>query len=530
MDLKGKRIVGIAQMIFFMAMLVLYTQIGGMGMVYVAGSLELFFVITYLFLGGIPDTMDYMIRMRRKKDMVKDAANVWKAGVLYAIFATVFMEIGIVLINKLLVARTDLLYVDKLLYLFMITVPFLAFMQVLRGIMQAELDRVAVCVSTLVFIVCLVIGTVISGMILGEYGAKAANLMQSVRLEHFYVVIGLIPGIIVGAVGASVFLIVMGILHRDTITIFDRQSGTARESIAGLCLELFKDELPEVIVPCVKRVPVILLLWLSLGEIAAENYLFGNFYGAILPLFGVVWSLSDLGLVNYKKLLYIAYRKKAHEQFYRDLKTVLCYVTLHSVAICAFMIALHKSFLAIWDLQTFTSFMQLATASSVIGLLGLPNMVLEDVLKYRGMHSQAVFSVLCGAIAGMITGVVFAKFVGVGTLMYIACIGIQYFVTILFTAWSISSSVGINYLSVLLRTGVGLFITAVIALLLYLVQRILFTPLGGLATLLVCVLLGLILQFAAVVALHIFDKEEWQHLPLAFLQKAQPNFSNNRIK
>lgn len=519
MDLRGKRIVGIAQIIFLLAMLVLYTRIGGMGMIYVAGSLELFFVVTYLFMGGIPETMDYMIRLRRKKGMLKDASNVWKAGVVYGVLATLFTESGILLVNQLLAANTDLLYVDKLLELFMIAVPFVALLQVIQGIMQAEFDRGMTGMSKFVFVVCMVIGTVVSGFVLGEYGEKAANLLQSVRLEHFYVVIGLVPGVITGALGASMFLVVMGLMHRSELSIFDAQPQAARESILQLTLELFKNQLPEVVVPCVKHVPVIMLLWLSLGEIATENYLFGNFYGAILPVLGIAWTLSDLGLIQYKKRFYIAYRKKAHEQFYRDLKTVLCYVALHSVAICAFVFALHKSYLAIWDLQTFTSFMQLAMASSVVGLLGLPGMVLEDVLKYRGMQSQVVFSVIAGVIASMIAGAVCAKFAGAGTVMYVVCISVQFLVTILFAAWSLSSVVGINYLSVIIRSGMGMIMTVVIALLLYGVQRLIFTALGGLATLLICVVLGLLLQMAAIFTLHIFEKDEFSNLPLPFITK-----------
>lgn len=519
MDLKGKRIVGIAQIIFFIAMLVLYTKIGGMGMIYVAGSLELFFLITYLFLGGVPDTMDYMIRLRRKKDMYKDASNMWKTGVLYGVLSTILVEVVLKLVNEFVIAKTNLLYVDKLLDFFMLIVPFIAVMQVIRGIMQAELDRETVSASRLVFVVCMVIGTVISYLTLGEYGAKAANLMQSVRIEHFYVVIGLIPGVFIGAVGASAFLIVMGFAHRTKVTIFERQSGAAKENIWGQCFELFRDELPEVVIPCVKRVPILVLLWLSLGEITAENYLFGNFYGAVLPLLGFAFSFSDLGLVNYKKRLFIAYRKKAHEQFYMDLKSVLCYVALHSMTIATFIFALHKSYLAIWDLQTSIVFMQLVSASSILGLLGLPNLVLEDVLKYRGMQSQAVVAVVLGAIAGGIVGIVCAKYIGVGVVMYIMCIGVQYLLTILFMAWSLSASVGINYLSVILRTGKGLIATVIIALLLYVVQKILFTPLGGLATLIICIILGLVLQIIAIFVLRIFEKEEYQNLPLSFLTK-----------
>ena len=519
MDLRSKRIVGIAQIIFLAAMLVLYTRIGGMGMTYVAGSLEIFFVVTYLFLGGIPETMDYMIRIRRKKDMLKDASNVWKAGAIYGVLATVLTEAALVLVNELLVSKTDLLYVDKLLQLFMLAVPFLAVWQVMKGIMQAEFDKGMTGVSQLIFVICMVIGTVVSGFSLGEYGAKVANLMQSVRLEHFYVVIGLVPGVMIGSLGAIVFLVVMGLMHSGEVHIFDKQAGNARESIPQLCLELFISQLPEVVVPCVKHIPIIVLLWLSLGEIAAENYLFGNFYGAILPVFGLAWTASDLGLINYKKRLYIAYRKKAHEQFYRDLKTVLCYVTLHSVAIFAFMLALHKSYLAIWDLQTFTSFMQLAMASSVIGLFGLPVVVFEDVLNYRGMQGQVVFSVVAGVLTSIIASAVCAKFSGAGIVMYVVCLSVQFLVTIVFAAWSLSAIVGIHYLSVILRTGVCMIITLLIALLLYGVQRMIFTALGGFATLIICVSLGLVLQLIAIFTLHVFDKDEFNNLPLPFITR-----------
>ena len=524
MDLKGKRILGITQILFWAAMLVLYTRIGGMGMIYVAGSLELFFVVTYFFLGGIPETMDYMIRLRRKKDMFKDAGNVWKAGLLYAVLATLFTELGILFINKLLIAKTDLLYVDKQLELFMVTVPFVAVFQVIRGIMQAEFDRMMTGISQLVFVVCMVIGTAVSGFMLGEYGAKVANLMQSVRLEHFYVVIGLVPGVIIGSIGASLFLVVMGLMHRSEVIMFDKQPGPAREGILSLCMELFKGELPEVVVPCVKRVPIIMLLWLSLGEIAAENYLFGNLYGAILPVFSIAWTLSDMGLTNYKKRLFIAYRKKAHEQFYRDLKTVLCYVALHSTAICAFMFALHKSYLAIWDLQTFTSFMQLARAACVVGFLGLPCMVFEEILKYRGMQSRVVFSVVSGVMASMIAGAVCAKYAGAGTIMYVVCISVQLLVTIILAAWALSSVVGIYYGSVVIRSGAGMVGTTIIALLLYGVQRLLFTAFGGLATMIICLVLGLVLQFVTILALRIFERDEFHYLPLPFITKSLGRF------
>ncbi len=101
---------------------------------------------------------------------------------------------------------------------------------------------------------------------------------------------------------------------------------------------------------------------------------------------------------------------------------------------------------------------------------------------------------------------------------------ISFAVTIIFAAWALSSSVGIDYLSILFRTGVGMVLTMIIALLLYGVQRLIFTAFGGLATLIICILIGCLLQFMAIMALRIFDKDEWSNFPFAFLTKGVSRF------
>ena len=50
-------------------------------------------------------------------------------------------------------------------------------------------------------------------------------------------------------------------------------------------------------------------------------------------------------------------------------------------------------------------------------------------------------------------------------------------------------------------------------------QKLLFTALGGLTTLLVCVIVGLLLQLIAVLVLRIFEKEELTYFPLSVITK-----------
>ncbi len=517
MDLRSKRIIGVSHIILCIAMLVLYTRIGGYGMIYVAGSIELFFLIMEIFLGGIPEAMEYMIRIRRKREQYKDAIKVQKAGVVYGVLGTILTEIVLAMVNEWLVAPSGLIYVYQLVRLFMLVVPFYGVLQVIRGLLQAELDRAYLGWPEFVFAVFMIIATVCGAWLTGDYGSKAAQLMQSVLLEYFYVLLGLVPGVLMGVLAAIIFLVVIGLLNRDKLQIFKRQSGVSKDSLPGLVWQLFTSQLMETAMQCVKRLPILVLLWLSLEEISGENYLFGNFYGAMLPVLYIAWTAYDLGLFSFKKRLFIHYRRKQSEQYYRDLKTVLCYVLIHSAAIAGFILAMHKSYLAIWGQQTFVAFMELAAWSTMIGLLGLPCMVLIDILKYRNMQAPAFFSVAIGVVSSCICAVVVQRYCGAGILLYILTICIQMLVTTIAAAWCLSGAVGIHYLSVVVRSGACLICTAVISLLLYGVQRLIFTALGGLATLLVCMAVGMFLMFIAILTLKVFDREELKDLPLSFI-------------
>ncbi len=517
MDFKGKNIMGVVQLTTLFAILILYTKIGGLGMIYVAGSMELFYLIVYFFMGGIPDTMEYMSRIRTKREQFKDAAKVRRAGVLYVILATVLVELILFAINQWLVFPSGLKYVDLLIYMLMLTVPFLAVLQVIRGILQTTLSRTWIAISRLIFVVGLILGTLISNMLLGDYGAKAARLMQSVLLEHFYVMLGLIPGVLFGTVAAIIFLLAVWYLHRAEVSPKERLSALSKESVFTLTGQLWISAIWDAWIPCMKRVPILILLWYSLPEIEKENYLFGHFYGAILPTLSFAWVLYDMGLFRFKKKLYIAYRKKQNEVYYRDVKTVLCYVLIHSIAIAGFVLALHKSFLAIWGQQTFVALKELAAYSAFLAACGLPSLVMTEILRYRSMQTKAVLAVTAGTLCSVLLVILGAKYWGAGTLLYIGSMCVQCFVTMVVSAVCLSAVTGLGYVSVLVRSGVCVFFTAMISLLLFGVQRLVFTALGGLATLILCLGIGCSLLFVAIFVLRVFSKEDYKYFPFSYL-------------
>lgn len=516
MDLKSKRVVGIAQMILYLGTLVLYTKIGGMGMVCAAGSMEVFLLVTNLFFAGLGDAMEQMTRTLERKGKQQEK-RVQQAGVIYGVLATIAAEGMLLLLNRLWLENSGISYVDKMLELLMFTVPLIAILQVLRGIVQMELDRTVIGISKLIFSVCMVIGTGISYFVLNEYGTKVAALMQSIRKWHFYVVVGLVPGVLLGTIGSILFLAVIIWMRKDQISLF--QAKKQNGSLPVLSMKLFPAQLSFGAVTWIQHLLLVVLLGCSITEIAAENYLFGHFYGAVLPLYRFLASFLDTGLTSYKKRLYTAYRRRMTNVYYKDLKAVLCYVMLHGGLICALTLALHKSYLAIWSLQTSDAFMELMTASALIGCVYAPSIVLLEILKYRGLSGQRTMVSVIAAIGSVLTAVICAKTTGAGTMMYVLSIAMYCLLICLFSAIILSVMVGINYLSVLTRCMTAILATICIGIVVYLIQKALFTALGGIVTCLIGVIVGWVAQFLVVVVLRVFDKEELTYFPLPFLTK-----------
>lgn len=516
MDLKSKRVVGISQMILYLGTLVLYTKIGGMGMICAAGSMEVFLLVTNLFFAGIGDAMEQMTRSLERKGTLQ-AKRVQQAGILYGVLATAAAEGILLLCNRLWLENSGLTYVDKMLELLMFVVPLVAILQVLRGIVQMELDRTVIGISKLIFSVCMVIGMWISYLVLNEYGTKVAALMQSIRKWHFYVVVGLVPGVLFGTVGSILFLAAIIWMRRDQISLF--QAKKQQGSVFLLSMRLFPSQLSLGVVTWMQHLLLVVLLGCSIAEITTENYLFGHFYGAVLPLYRFLASLLDTGLTPYKKRLYTAYRRRMTNVYYKDLKAVLCYVMLHGVLICVLTLALHKSYLAVWSLQTSDAFMELMTASAFIGLVHAPSVVLLEILKYRGLPGQRTMISAIASVGGILAAVICAKTTGAGTMLYVFSIGICCLLTCLLSAISLSVMVGINYLSILTRCAAAIFATLCIGIVVYLMQKAFFTALGGFVTCLIGVVAGWAAQFFVVVVLRVFDKEELTYFPLPFLTK-----------
>lgn len=507
MDLKSKRILEISQIVICLSMLFLYTRIGGMGTVYVAITMEIIAFFMILLFGGVSGTICYRIQLCETEQSNREPVSILKGSGLYCILATVITEAALFAINYFLIEPSEILYVGSLLKFSMILIPLFILFQWLKGIMQALFQPQIGAFADLIFWLMTAIFTFLSFLILGNYGKKAADLMQSIKLEHFYVILSLVPGFLLGSLGAILFLGVIGWRRKDEVALLFQQP-KKKSNVFMQCISTFTAQIQYNIIPLLQKLPIWILLILSLKEIESENYLFGHLYGAVLPVLLLLWSIFDLSLVTFKKRLYALNRKRMQEQYYKELKTVLVYVLIHSVFLFVCVFSLHKPFLAIWSMQTSSEFMMLMKAASVIALLGFPYMVLTDLLKEKNANWECTISVFFGAVMSLIVSAICNKFLGAGNILYILSLSLGLLVTIVIALWFMSSEVGINYLSVLLRSYKLLIVNVFIGVLLVILQSLIFTAFGGLGTLVICVLFSYLMFWISIRMFRVFSKEE----------------------
>ncbi len=508
MDFKSKTISQLLQIVICLAALFLYTRIGGIGTVYVAMTLEVIMAVILLLFYGVSNTISYKIQLCDNPQSVKNPLSVLKAGGLYCILALIVAEVILCAVTRFWIEPNEIMFVGTLLKFSMVILPFFVLLQWLKGVMQAVFQPQVGALADLIFGISTVVGTVLSYLVLGNYGKKAALLMQSIKLEYFYVILCLLPGFFVGCIGAVLFLGWIAVTHRDEIVVLFRQTGKKKERIIMLCMNMASSRILHIFIPILQRFPIWILLILSLKEIKADHYLFGHLYGAVFPLLGFIWNLSDIVLVLYKKRLYSLYRKKMLEQYADECKTVLTYALIYSVFFFVCIFSLHKSYLAIWSMQTSGEFMQLMKGSALIALLGFPYKVLTDLLKQKNARWECTVSVFFGAVMSVVTAAICNRFLGVGNTLFILSITLGLFVSVVVAAWFMSSETGTNYLSVLRKCYKILIVNIFMGSLLFLLQNFIFTAFGGLGTLAICLLFSYLVLRISIRAFCVFSKEE----------------------
>jgi hypothetical protein len=291
-----------------------------------------------------------------------------------------------------------------------------------------------------------------------------------------------------------------------------RQETLQNKSAILACLNTWKEQMANNYILLVKRIPIWLLLLLSIKGIETDNYLYGHLYGAVLPLFYLLWNLFSVKLITLQKYMHTYHRKRMYVQYYNNLITLLSFVLIYGIYFLIGTLALHKAYLAMWSLQTSSSYMALMKASCVVALLGFVQKVLIDVLYEIGRVRECNFAIASGTFFSAVIASICHKFLGIGSALYVLSIAFGMLVTILLLGWFLWNDVGLNYLTVLKQSYKGIVLNVFLCVILFILESLIFTAFGGLGTLVICLLFSYLFIRVGLWFLGVFAKEERQVL------------------
>ncbi|MCD8325353.1 MAG: hypothetical protein LUC90_01350 [Lachnospiraceae bacterium] len=513
MDLKNKHLVHLAEGMLWVGVLLFFSKTGPEGVLYAAGTLEIFYAVFRFFLGYLPDAVSRVCRNKRNKERSGMSAVAVKASLLYGLAGTLLCMLALFGLSMVM-DSLGISYMGQLLKIFLwITIPG-CILQILLGILQAETGKTNTGVVRVILSVGVIIGTLLGVNVLYPYGVKVGDFLQHSQVQYFYMALAILPGIGLGLLAGILYAVVMIIIHRNDFGCLHGAKDPKLPTVKGMLGMLYGQVAMDSILILLTRLPLIFLFFLAMRAGEEEQLLFGTFYGVILPLLMLVRFVVDLGLTPIERGMVSSLRKRQDNHYYRYYIGAMKYVLLSGVAVAVLFAALHKPYLAQWNLQTTETLMSLALGCSALFFITFPWQFLLDMMKLKGGERVLLIAMALGNIGAFLSAEVFAGEAGLSAAVFVRSLTLFYLISTVVMLIFTEREIGTSPLTYLSQIWLPLLLTGGVGLLVFGMQHLLFTGLGGFATVLLGGFVGLCLDLFVVGITGAYSKEELRMVPL----------------
>lgn len=300
-DTAKKKINLIIQFTWPLFFLVISRFCDGRSMAYLAASAEGYILLLLLFLYGMPQVMEKMMRSRISKGQFKNAGTVFKSGALITfLFAG---AVGCILFGISEVYAVSVLQMPfaaltlKILSVFFVLAALILLFQ---GFFQGTGSYMPTLVSGAGFAALMTVGGILFILLFEAYGQKAAALLQNEAVSGMYVSAGAAMGIAVaGAVPLLLFVFLYFGTGRRLLRQWKKEGLKRTEDLSRSGRTLVLSSFSVSSVFFLYRLPAYLgILFFQGGTKGAGAEALGSYYGTV-ELTGLFFVLLlSIGLVR----------------------------------------------------------------------------------------------------------------------------------------------------------------------------------------------------------------------------------------
>lgn len=318
MEVKRKRFSIISSIIILLNILVLSGVLGEHGIAYLAGTLECFFFLLVFTAYTMPEAIARLMRTRIQKGQGKNAMRVFKAalilGGIYCLIGSVFLQICAGFVLDYLF---DTVYGSYALSLLIPAYCLLVFVQVLRGFFQGMGTCIPTGISRVIESIILFVTGIFFCFMLRKQGEKIAALLHNDELIASYSSAGVSMGFIVAELFSVLFLFLVFQTNKRNINKGNnKEAFRMTERYGELIYILIMTMLPSIAGVFLSRADIlggIILFRFMDRDISNGIGIYGAFYSKYLTIVLLCVLFIRLTVVKVEGHIQNAYRKNEYK-------------------------------------------------------------------------------------------------------------------------------------------------------------------------------------------------------------------------
>lgn len=514
-EVKRRQIQALSEILGLITLLVLGKIIGNNGIAYFAAAYEGMWIFFLLLGEGVPDALGRLLRGRNARNQNKNTAHIRKKIMILQCLLGLAGCAGLVLLSDLLADRLFQIPYSSFLMKLMAPVIFLRCISgVLQGYFQGngtEMPTAAACVLRQVMLLGF---SILFCNILKNYGGKVSALLRNDNFTSMYGVAGVAISLILTELLILLFmaLIYMGSSKKGK----HKPDGLKRtESFGEFAKVLYGSMSLTVMVSLFVRLPVWfgLILYQRNGKDLTASVLdYGAYYGKYLVICAFPILLLTACMLPMCARAGSHFRREDYRYGKDVLGAALHFGWVHTVFLSMFLAVLAEQVSEMLFSQDSLMTPQMIRGGSTIIIFSVLSVLFIRIMLIMGKGHLVLISMGISNAVVIIGLMVCLKALSLGimSLVYAGAAGSG--VLCLFTGYLVLKMLRLSpdWIRTILIPGVCAVAAGLACMF---IGKALSPHIGNLVTLLLCLFIGVIIYWTALIMLRSFREEELELMP-----------------
>lgn len=512
----------IAYMISLCIRIPLSRMIGDEGIGLFAPAFEIFSLITLIFSYGISRTMTGLIRYRMKREQYKSARKVFHMALKLSLLISVLFALVLVFASGFF---SEILVLEamckKAVLVVAPAVILTALVNVFRGYFNGNGFGVLVAHSHYIEKIAMLIAVIIGGRFAYEgYGIKAAALYHNDTVAYAYGAMGAVCGIVISQLITLIYLLFVFIIYSGT---WKRQlmqdSGRRMESNGEITGMLIGNSIPVALIAILSNVFMLIdqrffnYCMNQTGQ-TARTALWGSYYGKFATLTGIGAAIVCLAVQSHIGKTAASYEKEEYRMMRDRIGGAVKKLCITAFPIAIFLAVLAEAFIkGLYQGESELAISMLRRGTVIIFFYGAAFLFGQLMIKMR-MLIELLIALAISLIFHILSVFLFVKkgLMGAEGVVY----SVMIFTVILAVSCFLLVCRKVQYRQEWLYCFAFPAVAACVSgLLVMLLNKLLLSIVGNIATILICCLVSTFLYMLLLIILRVVNEGEVSDLPLS---------------